>query len=135
LAVLLGFIQNRPRETYHKNTGDEIAGETADVAGEELSAHTPCADGLSIRFRSARTRSNALRASMASRTPAAVCIVCQERAGVAQRFSSRQSIEFGEIYNSACAGESVGNDRFAPLAEFEGNDEWWRAQFHSRGES
>jgi len=35
-------------------------------------------------------------------------IVCQERAGVAQRFSSRCPIEFGEIYDSACAGESVG---------------------------
>jgi hypothetical protein len=51
--------------------------------------------------------------------------VCQERASVAQRFSSRRPIEFGQIYDSACAGESVGNDRFTPLAEFEGNNEWW----------
>ena len=26
---------------------------------------------------------------------------------------------------------STGNDRFAPVAEFEGNEERWRAQFHA----
>ena len=57
--------------------------------------------------------------------------MCQERAGVAQRFNSRRPIEFGEIYDSACTGESIGNDRFSPLAEFEGNDERWCAQFHA----
>jgi len=35
---------------------------------------------------------------------------CQERAGVAQRFGAGRLIELGEIYDSACAGESIGND-------------------------
>ena len=37
----------------------------------------------------------------------------EERAGVAQRFGAGRLIELGEIYDSACAGESVGNDRFS----------------------
>jgi hypothetical protein len=36
---------------------------------------------------------------------------CQERAGVAQRFGAGRLIKLGEIYDSACAGECVGNDR------------------------
>src|SRR4029077_1731678 len=37
----------------------------------------------------------------------------QERAGVAQRFGARRLIKLGEIYDSACAGESVGNNRLS----------------------
>src|SRR5262249_52771872 len=55
----------------------------------------------------------------------------QEDAGVAQRFGAGHLIELGEIYNIACTGESVGNDRLTPLAEFEGNDERWSAQLHA----
>ena len=33
-----------------------------------------------------------------------------------------------EIYDSACAGESVGNDRLTLLAQLEGDDERWSAQ-------
>src|SRR6516225_190123 len=40
-------------------------------------------------------------------------------------------IELGEIYDSACAGESVGNDRLTLLAQLEGDDERWSAQFHA----
>src|ERR1700681_4818245 len=58
-------------------------------------------------------------------------IVCQERASVAQRFGSRRPIKLGEIYDDACASESVGNDRLTPLAEFEGNDERWSTQLHT----
>ena len=35
--------------------------------------------------------------------------MCQERARVAQGFSSRRLIEFGEIYDGARAGEFIGN--------------------------
>jgi hypothetical protein len=38
-------------------------------------------------------------------------VKCQERAGVTQRLGASRLIELGEIYDSACAGESVGNDR------------------------
>ena len=57
--------------------------------------------------------------------------MCQERASVAQRFGSRRPIKLGEIYDDACASESVGNDRLTPLAEFEGNDERWSTQLHT----
>ena len=50
-------------------------------------------------------------------------VKCQERAGVAQRFGAGRLIELGEIYDSACAGESVGNDRLTLLAQLEGDDE------------
>ncbi len=39
-------------------------------------------------------------------------------------------IELGEIYNIACAGESVGNDRLTLLAQFEGDDERWSVKLH-----
>ena len=58
-------------------------------------------------------------------------VKCQERAGVAQRCGAGHLIELGEIYDSACAGESVGNDRLTLLAQFEGDDERWSAQFHA----
>jgi hypothetical protein len=37
----------------------------------------------------------------------------------------------GPVYDSACAGESVGNDRLTLLAQLEGDDERWSAQFHA----
>ena len=40
-------------------------------------------------------------------------------------------IELGEIYDSACAGESVGDDRLTLLAQLEGDDERWSAQLHA----
>ena len=46
-----------------------------------------------------------------------------ERAGIAQRFGAGRCIELGEIYDSACAGESVGDDRLTLLAQLEGDDE------------
>src|SRR5262245_44262385 len=58
-------------------------------------------------------------------------IECQDDAGVAQRFGAGHLIELGEIYNIACAGESVGNDRLTLLAQFEGDDERWSAQLHA----
>ena len=58
-------------------------------------------------------------------------VKCQERAGVAQRFGAGRLIELGEIYDSACAGESVGNDRLTFLAQLEGDDERWSAQLHA----
>ena len=36
-------------------------------------------------------------------------------------------IELGEMYDSAYAGEGVGNDRLTLLAQFEGDDERWSA--------
>jgi hypothetical protein len=56
---------------------------------------------------------------------------CQERAGVAQRFGAGRLLELGEVYDSACAGESVGNDRLTLLAQLEGDDERWSAQLHA----
>src|SRR5262245_31149613 len=58
-------------------------------------------------------------------------IECQEDAGVAQRFGAGRLIELGEIYNIACASESVGNDRLTLLAQFEGDDERWSAKLHA----
>ena len=58
-------------------------------------------------------------------------VKCQERAGVAQCFGAGRLIELGEIYDSACAGESVGNDCLTLLAQFEGDDERWSAQLHT----
>src|SRR5262249_58720654 len=58
-------------------------------------------------------------------------IECQEHAGVAQRFGAGRPIELGEIYNIACAGEGVGNDRLTRLAQFEGDDERWSAKLHA----
>jgi hypothetical protein len=58
-------------------------------------------------------------------------IECQEHAGVAQRFGAGRLIELGEIYNIACAGESVGNDRLTRLAQFEGDDERWLTKLHA----
>ncbi|MGB3743975.1 MAG: hypothetical protein WBD11_05505 [Xanthobacteraceae bacterium] len=57
-------------------------------------------------------------------------VECQEHAGVAQRLGARRFIEFGEIYDSACASESVDNNCLAFLAQREGYDEWWSAQLH-----
>ena len=54
-----------------------------------------------------------------------------ERAGIAQRFGAGRLIELGEIYDSACAGESIGNDCLTLLAQFEGDDERWSAQLHT----
>ncbi len=54
-------------------------------------------------------------------------VKCQEHAGVAQRFGAGRLIELGEIYDSAYAGESVGNDRLTLLAQLEGDDERWSA--------
>jgi hypothetical protein len=34
-------------------------------------------------------------------------VKCQERAGIAQRFGAGRLIELGEIYDSACTGESA----------------------------
>src|SRR5215831_11661842 len=58
-------------------------------------------------------------------------IECQEDAGVAQRFGAGRLIELGEVYNIACTGESVGNDRLTLLAQFEGDDERWSAKLHA----
>src|SRR5262249_51243456 len=58
-------------------------------------------------------------------------IECQEDAGLAQRFGAGRLIELGKVYNIACAGESVGDDRLTLLAQFEGDDERWSAQFHA----
>ncbi len=58
-------------------------------------------------------------------------VKCQERAGVAQRFGAGRLIELGEIYDCACAGESVGNGRLTLLAQLEGDDERWSAQLHT----
>src|SRR6516165_2148503 len=58
-------------------------------------------------------------------------IECQEHAGVAQGFGAGRLIELGEIYNIACAGEGVGNDRLTLLAQFEGDDERWSAKLHA----
>ena len=58
-------------------------------------------------------------------------VKCQQRAGVAQCFGAGRLVELGEIYDSACAGESVGNNCLTLLAQFEGNDEGWSAQLHS----
>src|SRR5262249_27053035 len=58
-------------------------------------------------------------------------IECQEHAGAAQRFGAGRLIELGEIYDIACAGEGVGNDRLMLLAHFEGDDERWSAQLHA----
>src|SRR5262249_42563011 len=58
-------------------------------------------------------------------------IECQEHAGVAQRFGAGRLIELSEIYNIACAGEGVGNDRLTRLAQFEGDDKRWWAQLHA----
>jgi hypothetical protein len=58
-------------------------------------------------------------------------VKCQERAGIAQRFGAGRLIELGEIYDSACTGESVGNDRLTLFAQFEGDDERWSAQLHA----
>src|ERR1700730_18595622 len=46
-------------------------------------------------------------------------VKCQERAGVAQCFGARRLIKPGEIYDSACAGESVGNNRLTLFAQLE----------------
>jgi hypothetical protein len=46
-------------------------------------------------------------------------------------FGAGRLIELGEIYNIACAGESVGNDRLTLLAQFEGDDERWSAKLHT----
>ena len=40
-------------------------------------------------------------------------------------------IELSEIDDSACAGESGGNDRLTLLAHLEGDDEGWSAQLHA----
>jgi hypothetical protein len=40
-------------------------------------------------------------------------VKCQERVGVAQRFRAGRLIQLSEIDDSACAGESVGHDRFS----------------------
>ena len=53
------------------------------------------------------------------------------RAGIAQRFGAARLIELGEYIDSACAGESVGNDRLTLFAQFEGDDERWSAQLHA----
>src|SRR5262245_41832718 len=58
-------------------------------------------------------------------------IECQEDAGPAQRFGAGRLIELGKIYNIACAGESVGNDRLTRLAQFEGDDKRWWAKLHA----
>src|SRR5262249_6892723 len=58
-------------------------------------------------------------------------IECQEDASVAQRFGAGRLIELSEIYNIACAGEGVGNDRLTRLAQFEGDDKRWWAQLHA----
>jgi hypothetical protein len=58
-------------------------------------------------------------------------VECQERAGVAERFGARRFIELGEIYGTACASESVGNDRLTPLAQLETYDERWSARVHA----
>ena len=55
---------------------------------------------------------------------------CQEHAGVAQRFGARRFIKLGEIDDGACAGESIGNDCLAPVAQLEGDDERWSVQLH-----
>jgi hypothetical protein len=55
-------------------------------------------------------------------------VKCQECAGVAQRFGAGRLIGLGEIYDSACVGESVGNDCLTLLAQLEGDDERWSAQ-------
>jgi hypothetical protein len=51
-------------------------------------------------------------------------------AGVAQCLGARRFIELDEIYDSACASESVYNNCLAFLAQREGYDEWWLAQLH-----
>ena len=58
-------------------------------------------------------------------------VKCQEHAGITQRFGAGRLIELGEIYDSACAGESAGNDRLTLLAQLEGNDERWSALLHA----
>jgi hypothetical protein len=45
----------------------------------------------------------------------------QEHAGVAQRLGTGRLIELGKINDTGCTGESVGSDRLAPLAQFEGD--------------
>ena len=51
--------------------------------------------------------------------------------GLAQRFGAGRLIELGKVYNIACAGESVGDDRLTLLAQFEGDDERWSAKLHA----
>ena len=46
-------------------------------------------------------------------------------------FRGGRLIELSETDDSACAGESVGNDRLTLLAHLEGDDEGWSAQLHA----
>jgi hypothetical protein len=69
--------------------------------------------------------SRALCNSAASPDRRSLAVLCVKSAPALQGFSSRRLIQFGEIYDGACAGELIGKDRFAPVAEFEGNDERW----------
>src|SRR5262249_53447192 len=55
--------------------------------------------------------------------------ICQRRRAVYGKCSTEYTR--GTLYNIACAGESVGNDRLTLLAQFEGDDERWSAKLHA----
>src|SRR5262249_9356895 len=55
--------------------------------------------------------------------------ICQRRRAVYGKCSTEYTR--GTLYNIACAGESVGNDRLTLLAQFEADDERWSATLHA----